>query len=119
MNSQVEDRIENNASINSGDKWRAWVNTMPGSSPVLHVVGTVDTARLDIEFDLARSGEEKSNPPNLILTLVERHILVPREPGDTVVEARYSESANVGKYNVIHIEYPDGRITIDHISVAT
>ena len=59
MNSQVEDRIENNASINNGDKWRAWVNTMPGSPPILHVVGTVDTTRLDIEFDLERSGEEK------------------------------------------------------------
>lgn len=119
MNSHEKSHIEEKISVKSNDKWRAWLNTMPGSSHRLHVVGEIETGGVSLGCELKFSELEKSNPPNLILMLETQHIFVPREPGNTKVEVHYSDTAEVGEYNVIYIQYPDGRVIIDNISIAT
>jgi len=94
----------------SKDEWRAWYNVMPGSPHVLHVVGKIDVGDVDQDRSLTNVGEEKSNPPNLLLQLGSKEILVPRDAGDHVIEVRYTEQASPGRYGTIKVKDPSGAL---------
>ncbi len=102
--------------------WKAWWNVMPspmGTSPTLHVVGNVDVGDESTAASIIFDSYQKSNPPNLVLRIVEKHIFVPREPGDTIITLHYTQPSMPGQIGSVIVVYPDGDVTtIDHISIA-
>lgn len=104
-------------------EWKAWWNVMPSpvvpSGPTLHVVGNIDVGDESTAASLVFDSYEKSNPPNLVLRIIEKHIFVPRDPGDTIITLHYSQQSMPGQIANIIIVYPDGSTAIiDHISMA-
>lgn len=102
------------------DQWAAWINMMPGSAHVLHVVGTIDVGSELIGATISFDGIEKSNPPILVLRVTQTHIFIPRAPGDNKVLLHYQQPGTPGQYGSVIVAYPDGsHVRIDHISIAT
>jgi len=102
------------------DQWAAWINMMPVSAHVLHVVGTIDVGSESIGATISFDGIEKSNPPILILRISHTHIFVPRPPGDTKVLLHYQQPGTPGQYSSVIVAYPDGsHVRIDNILIAT
>ena len=99
--------------------WKAWWNLMPGTSPTLHVVGNVDVGDESTAASIVFDSYQKSNPPNLVLRIVEKHIFVPRESGDTIITLHYSQPSMPGQIENVVIVYPNGDVTtINRISMA-
>ena len=102
--------------------WKAWWNVMPSqlsTGPTLHVVGTINVGNESIAASIIFDSYEKSNPPNLVLRIIEKTIFVSREPGDTIITLHYTQSSMPGQLAKIIIVYPDGSTTtINNISMA-
>lgn len=81
---------------------------MPGSAHTLHVVGDIDVGNVDDGYELKFESLEKSNPPTLILKIVEVMILIPRQAGDTHLLLHYTESPAPEKLAGVSIVFPDG-----------
>ncbi len=97
-------------------EWNAWYNMMPGSYPsMLHVTGEIDVGTEGIELELKFHSIKKSLPPILILILEEKHIHIPRDPGETIVRVHYTQQGRPGDYQSIIILDPKGKklATID------
>ncbi len=115
MSDKTKVAISNTMSSN----WRAWVNMMPGTPPVLHVVGSIDVGNESDSASIIFDSLEKSNPPNLVLRIIYKTIYIPRDPGDTEVLLHYSQASMPGQIGKIIVVYPDGsNVEIDHISIA-
>ena len=74
--------------------WKAWNNVMPGGPPSLHVIGKIDFGNIDDGASLEFDSLEKTEPPNLVLRIVGSEIIIPRQPGDHVVDLSYTESSD-------------------------
>jgi len=102
--------------------WKAWWNVMPspmGTSPILHVVGSIDVGDESTSATLIFDSYQKTDPPSLVLRIVEKLIFIPREQGDTKITLHYSQTSMPGQIQKVIIVYPDGEIvTIDKISTA-
>jgi hypothetical protein len=106
--------------VTAKSEWNAWYNEM-GHPNVLHVVGKVDVGSTDHGYTLVKTGEEESNPPNLLLQLNYHTIIAPRPAGDHVIEVRFTEEAGPGKYGRIKVSDESGKLVaeITDITIAT
>lgn len=111
------------------EDWKAWFNKMPkvdsSSIPTLHVKGTIDVGNESDDASLEFVSWEKSSPPNLILRITPKMILVPRQPGDTKIELLYpsqeQEPIHLDQNDIgtVIIQYPDHtQVVIDSFDSA-
>ncbi|PKF33442.1 hypothetical protein [Acinetobacter proteolyticus] len=102
--------------LTAGDvDWSAWYNNQPGPnfSPSLHMKAEVDVGNESDDATLEFSYLEKKIPPNLVLTVVPKHLFIPRPSGETIITLHYScpKPLPDGVDSII-INYPDGTSTV-------
>lgn len=107
------------AFITKKEDWQAWYNMMPGTPPTLHVTGKIDTGNVSDAYSIELEYITKSLPGTAVLQVFEKHLLVPREEGDTIVQVHYSEQFQPNLINAVIVGLPNGeQINIDMIPFA-
>lgn len=101
------------------DSWSAWIDAMPSpdqSSPTLHVKGQVEVHHQAVNVVLQRAEPQGINPAILILDVVTQY---PTRATNGVRDLHYSEPAEIGQYESVHIRIPDNEdVFIEMITIA-